>query len=72
MIYIGSSSLRLVDCMDWVNKLTLKGKRVERITLNIVYSATCYLQLALCCIYFMYISYFTNKCQIGCLDIIQD
>ena len=45
MIYIGSLSLRLVHCMDWVNKLTLKGKRVERITLNIVYSATCYWQL---------------------------
>jgi hypothetical protein len=45
MIYIDSSSLRLVDCMDWVSNLTLKGKKVERTTLNVVYSVMYYLQL---------------------------
>ena len=27
------------------------------------------LEITQCCIYLLYISYFTNKCQIGCLDI---
>ena len=45
MIYIGSLSLRLIHYIDWVSNMTLKGKKVERTTLNIVYSATYYLQL---------------------------
>ena len=46
-------------------------KHVPKSTLSMIFSVTYYLELHDYIVYILYISYFTNKYEIGSLDILE-